>query len=116
MTISYAILTHNQETSLQQLIINLLTNIDIEDEIIIVDDYSTTQYTKTILEKYSNEYQNVHVYKHKLNKNFSIQKNYLFDKCTKDYIFNLDADQNITIDLIKNIKNVLQHNNQIQLF
>ena len=113
MIISYAILTHNQGSKLQQLLKNLTDHIDIEDQIVIVDDYSDDPQTIAVLKKYVKL---VHIRYRQLNNNFSSQKNFLFDLCKGDYIFNLDADQNINPQLIKDIKAVLRQNSQIQLY
>lgn len=116
ISVSYAILTHNQGVKLENLLKNLISNIDHEDEIVIVDDYSDDQYTQQILKKYSTLPGLVKLRYRHLNNNFSSQKNFLFDQCQGQYIFNLDADQNIQIQLIKNIKEVLSQNNDVQLF
>jgi len=53
---------------------------------------------------------------HPLNENFSKQKNYLNSLCTKDYIFNLDADEYILPILIENIKIILEENKNVDAF
>ena len=116
ISISYAILTHNQGVKLENLLKNLIVNIDPEDQIVIVDDYSDDQYTKQVLKKYGYVTGVVKLRYRSLNNNFGSQKNFLFDMCQGQYIFNLDADQNIQIQLIKNIKEVLKQNNDVQLF
>ena len=116
ISISYAILTHNQGIKLENLLKTLITNIDIQDQIVIVDDYSDDQYTQQILRRYTAKSGLVKLRYRRLNNNFSGQKNFLFDLCQGQYIFNLDADQNIQIQLIKNIKEVLRQNNDVQLF
>ena len=115
LTISYAILSHNQGSKLQKLVDRLINNIDQQDQIVIVDDYSDDNYTINLLNEYKKIYNIKVEYRHLYN-NFSSQKNYLFDLCYKDYIFNLDADQLITQQLIMNIKTVLSENNDVQLF
>lgn len=116
ITISYAILTHNQGIKLETLLKNLIEHIDPEDQIVIVDDYSDNLVTQQILKKYSFKPGLIKLRYRHLNNNFSSQKNFLFDQCQGQYIFNLDADQNIQVQLIKNIKEVLSQNNDVQLF
>lgn len=115
MTISYAVLTHNQGHKLQTLVDMLIKNIDDQDQIVIVDDYSDDQITKDILDKYK-DINNIIIQKRQLNNNFALQKNYLFDLCKNQYIFNLDADQLIQQQLLDNIKTVLQNNSSVELF
>ena len=43
MKISYSILTHNEDESLQKLLEFLVKHKDEEDEIVILDDYSDNQ-------------------------------------------------------------------------
>ena len=50
MKISYSILTHNEDESLQRLLEFLVKHKDEEDEIVILDDYSDNEKTKEILD------------------------------------------------------------------
>jgi glycosyltransferase involved in cell wall biosynthesis len=52
MKISYAILTHNEGQYIETLLSFLTTNKRPEDEIVIVDDFSTDLETIEILKKY----------------------------------------------------------------
>ena len=53
MVISYAITTHNETTELERLLGFLSRRKDPEDEIVILDDYSTNLATGDIIERYS---------------------------------------------------------------
>ena len=53
MKISYAILTHNEGEYIENLLSFLINHKQSEDEIVVVDDYSTDELTKSILDKYS---------------------------------------------------------------
>jgi glycosyltransferase involved in cell wall biosynthesis len=55
MIISYAVLTHNEGEYIKQLIEFLITHKRSEDEIVIVDDFSTDELTKEILNKYKDQ-------------------------------------------------------------
>jgi len=50
MKISYSVLTHNEDTSLQKLLEFLVKHKDEEDEIVILDDYSDNKKTIEILD------------------------------------------------------------------
>jgi hypothetical protein len=50
MKISYSVLTHNEDTSLQKLLEFLVKHKDEEDEIVILDDYSDNPKTIEILD------------------------------------------------------------------
>ena len=55
MTISYAILTHNEGEYIETLLTFLTKYKRDEDEIVIVDDFSDDELTKSILDKYKNQ-------------------------------------------------------------
>ena len=76
MKISYAILTHNEGPYIFSLLTNLIEYKEVEDEIIVVDDFSDDTETLQILEDFSRQ-KHIKVYKHKLDKDFSSQKNFL---------------------------------------
>jgi len=107
--ISYAITTHNETHELRALIERVIPYMTDKDELVILDDYSDNEITLEILESLDN------VYKRKLNKNYARQKNYLNSKCTKEYIFQLDADELPTETLMVNIKPILKENANIDL-
>jgi glycosyltransferase involved in cell wall biosynthesis len=98
--ISYAICTHNETHSLKKLIDLLKSNIDENDEIVIVDDMSTNPETIKQLKRI-----NCVIHK-KLGNDFASQKNLFFQICKGDYIFNIDSDELPSIDLIKDIKKI----------
>jgi glycosyltransferase involved in cell wall biosynthesis len=83
---------------------------DSPDEIVIVDDYSSVPETLKILATETN------VYRHALNLDYSAQKNYLNSKCTKRYIFQIDADELPSKTLLVNLKSILNENKQVELF
>ena len=112
MKISYAITTHNETTELERLLGFLSRRKDPEDEIVILDDYSTNLATGDIIERYSYiigaktwKYE-----QRKLDMDFASQKNYLTRMCTGDYIFNIDADEKPHDALINQIKTILEMN------
>ena len=92
MKISYSILTHNEDKSLQKLLEFLVKHKDEEDEIVILDDYSDNEKTKEILDTMCSIHGITFEQRHLL-KDFAKQKNHLKNMCSGDYIFNLDADE-----------------------
>ena len=114
ISISYSILTHNETHSLLKLINFLVDYKDDEDEIVIVDDYSDNEETKKILDATVSIYDIKFEQRHLL-KDFAGQKNHLRKMCSKDYIFNLDADELPKLHLIRNIKAILETNPVVDL-
>ena len=55
MRISFGILTHNEGEYIEQLLQQLIRIKKEDDEIVIVDDYSSDQLTKAILEEHQAE-------------------------------------------------------------
>jgi|TARA_R110000851_G_scaffold8935_2_gene33954 glycosyltransferase involved in cell wall biosynthesis len=114
MKISYSILTHNETDSLDQLLGRLFKYKDPDDEIVVVDDYSDNEQTIELLETYSSIYDLRYEQRH-LMSDFAGQKNYLRKMCTGDFIFNIDADELPTKQLIGNLKSILETNPNIDL-
>ena len=115
MKISYSILTHNETDSLLELLNFLIEHKDDEDEIVILDDYSENEKTKSTLDFYVSANNIIYEQRHLL-KDYAGQKNYLKNMCSGDYIFNLDADELPHKYLIKNVKMILESNPTIDLF
>jgi glycosyltransferase involved in cell wall biosynthesis len=80
-----------------------------EDEIVVVDDYSTDELTKAILEEHE-VMGNIRLIKNELKSNFGRQKNFLTTQCKGDYIFQIDADEMLSEGLIENLPAILESN------
>lgn len=93
MKISYAITVHNELEELTKLLDFLNNNIREEDEIVI--QYDEGGVTPEVLEfiKIKKEIHGYTVIGFPLNKDFASYKNNLKKHCTKDYIFQIDADE-----------------------
>ena len=115
MKISYSILTHNEDESLQKLLEFLVKHKDEEDEIVILDDFSDNQKTIEILDVMTSMHEMTFEQRHLL-KDYAGQKNHLKNMCSGDYIFNLDADELPHKSLITNIKPILEANPTIDLY
>lgn len=112
MKISYAILTHNEGEYINNLLSLLISTKHPEDEIVVVDDYSTDELTiqylnqfKPYINLYYREFDGDHT-----------QKNYLNSLCTGDYIFQLDADEVFHPEFIKVLPQLIESNSQVDLF
>jgi glycosyltransferase involved in cell wall biosynthesis len=114
VSISYCITTHNEgQAYIRPLLDRLLKHLQPEDEIVIVDDFSTEESTVAILEEYRDR---VSLYFNLLDNDFASHKNFAKSKCTKEYIFFIDADENVHESLLLTIKEILYNNPTIEMF
>lgn len=99
--VSYAITACNELDELNTLLNVIAFNKRTKDEIVILLDESN--YTSEVedLIKAKKKGNNLKYFKYPLNKNFSEFKNKLNEHCTKDYIFQIDADEYPSRFLIK---------------
>jgi glycosyltransferase involved in cell wall biosynthesis len=112
MKISYAILTHNEGEYIETLLSFLTKNKRSEDEIVVVDDFSEDKVTKEILEKYKDQI----ILDYRVFDGDHTQKNYLNSLCNNDYILQLDADELVNEEFIKILPDLLELNNEVDLF
>lgn len=112
--ISYCITTHNEGAAyIKPLLDRLLKHLQPEDEIVVVDDFSTEESTVSVLEEYRDR---INLYFNSLDNDFAAHKNFAKSKCTKDYIFFIDADENVHENLLLTIKEILLNNLSIEMF
>lgn len=107
MFLSYLVTCHNETTSLEKLLSNLIKHKKDNHEIVLLDDYSDNQTTLDIIEKYK---ENVVFHQHKLERNYGTHKNYGIEQCKGQWIFQLDSDECPTDLLLENIDIVLESN------
>ena len=101
MKLSYAICVCNEDREFETLLNFIYRVKDDEDEVVVlVDQGNVTRGVQNVL----NVYDKVRLFGREFNDDFSEHKNYLNRQCTGDYIFNIDADEVPTEDLIKYIK------------
>ena len=108
MKISYGITVHNEAEELQTLLEVLNKNIDKEDEIVVCVD-GDDEKVEAVLGEFLSEHKAI-VYKRKLEKDFSAQKNSVIEKSSGDYIFHIDADEYPNEILIQQLKEILTIN------
>ncbi len=108
MKISYGITVHDEAEELQRLLEVLNKNIDEEDEIVVCVDGGDEK-VEAVLGEFLSEHDAI-VYKRKLEKDFSAQKNSVIEKSSGDYIFHIDADEYPNEILIQQLKEILTIN------
>jgi glycosyltransferase involved in cell wall biosynthesis len=111
-SISYAICAHNEHVELERLLEQLNTNIQDTDEVVIQLDTTATEEVKEVCYKYPT----FRLWEFSLNNDFASFKNHLKSKCTRDYIFQIDADEYLSEQLIENIHQLLELNPDIELY
>ena len=110
-TISYAITVCNELEELTKLLNFLQTNIRKEDEIVIqYDESSVTDEVKDYVTLMDSMHDNHKVIGFPLNKDFASFKNNLKSHCSKDYIFQVDADEIPHEYLVEYLGQVLETN------
>jgi len=100
MTISGVILAKNEESHIEKCIKSL----DFCDEVIVIDDNSTDK----TLEKAKGS--GAVIFSHSLNNDFSAQRNYGLEKAKGDWVIFIDADEVVSDDLKKEIKETVNVN------
>ena len=111
MTISYAITVCNELEEITKLLNFLQTHIRKEDEIVIqYDETSVTDEVMDYLNLMDSMHENHKVVGFSLNKDFASFKNNLKSNCTKDYIFQIDADEIPHEFLVEYLGQILEEN------
>jgi GT2 family glycosyltransferase len=114
MKISYAIPVCNEHEELMRLLSILITNKRDEDEIVIqCDQGNTTPEVYQVLDKF---YGKINVIEFSLNGNFAAFKNNLKKHCIGEWIFQIDADEYVTIEFLQNLHLILQDNPTTEVF
>jgi len=111
-SISYAITACNEHDELYRLLLQLKTFIRPEDEVVVQLDTTATEAVKSIVDSWS-------IAKRidfPLNNDFASFKNNLKSHCTKDYIFQIDADEYLSNELLHYLPEILEMNPEIELY
>jgi len=111
LRISYAITACNEHVELDRLLDLLTNNIRPEDEIVVQMDTTATDEVVSVVEKY-----NLVKYYYPLNNNFSEFKNNLSKHCTKEFIFQIDADEYPHPHLLASLPEILEYNYNVDVF
>lgn len=117
MKISYGITVCNELEEIKELIPLLLKNKNQDDEIVIIyDEKNGNEKVLNYLLPF-NKLPNVQTWrKFDWNNNFGEWKNILNDYCSGDYIFQIDADEIVSKELIINLKDIILLNPEVELF
>jgi len=114
-SISYAITACNEHVELDRLLGQLTEHIRPEDEIIVqVDSMNVTEEVKAVINKYLNKIH--HAINSSLMDDFASFKNNLKNHCTKDYIFQIDADEYPHPHLLASLPEILEYNYNVDVF
>ena len=124
MKISYAVTVCNEFIEIQRLLTFLLERKRPQDEIVVqmdlsLDDLKNQPIDKSQVHVYlmkHNEQGNIRVVFCPLNNNFGEFKNHLTTQCEGDYIFQIDADEIPNENLIQVLPEVLEENEEIDVF
>ena len=124
MRISYAIPVCNEHVELEKLLSFLTSHIGKEDEIVVqCDQGNTTNEVYRVLGQYElgnahrNEYSaDIKIIEFPLKCDFASFKNNLKEHCTKEWIFQIDADELPHESLITNLKELLKLNPTTEMF
>lgn len=114
--ISYTVTACNEDRELDKLLNVLRVNIKDNDEIIIqLDAENTTDDVRKVVSNYKDRIPSLKVIEFSLNNDFALFKNNLKLHCTKEWIFNIDADEMPSAFLIEHIHTILSHNSELDL-
>ena len=113
MKISYLITCHNENSSLDRCLENIIAYTDADYEVIVLDDFSDNPKTLEVFKKWTPA---VKVVQHALDRNYGAHKNYGASLCTGEWIFQIDGDEIPNPILITNIKDIIEANPGMDLF
>ena len=97
MKISATIITFNEERNIKKCIESLL---EVADEVIVVDSFSTDD-----TERICKSFDKLKFYKHSFEGHIQ-QKNFAVSKTSYNFVLSLDADEQLSNDLINEINNI----------
>ena len=114
-SISYAITACNEHVELERLLYQLDNSIRDIDEVVIQLDTTATEEVKKIASTF--RYSKVTtVITISLNKDFASFKNNLKSHCYGDYIFQIDADEYLSDELLLSLPEILELNPEVELY
>jgi glycosyltransferase involved in cell wall biosynthesis len=118
MKISYAVTVCNEFKEIQRLLTFLLTNKRIHDEIVVLVDMTKNEPTSELLGYLHKLSSNdaITLSEQNFNNHFADWKNKLSNLCKGDYIFQIDADELPNENLIAVLPDVLEENNEVDVF
>jgi len=116
-SISYCVTACNEHIELEKLLTLLINKLKPEDEIVLqIDSLNVTNKVLEVIIKKQEESSRIKLVKFPLNKDFASFKNNAYKNCSKDYIFQIDADEYPSETLIDNIHDIVDLNPDTELF
>jgi len=122
LKISYGITVHNEADELNKLLQILIHKTDVEDEIVICVDGNDEKVQDVItswVQQYASDdvdkIKDIIVYNRKLDGNFAEHKNSVIENSTGDYIFHIDADEYPNLNLLGQLKQIIEMNDGVDL-
>jgi hypothetical protein len=116
MRISYAITVCNELEEIKCLLNFLVQNKREKDEIVVLfDDSNSTKEMEALLHLYRND-KYITLYVDYFGGHFADWKNKLTQRCSGDYIFQIDADEIPHKFLLDNLPSVLENNSDLEVF
>lgn len=120
MNISYCVCTHNEGPYVVDLLNRLMKfRTELPDsiyEIVIQDDFSTDPATQAVLRQATEKYPFIKVSYRKHEGDFAAHKNALIEKCTGDWVVNLDADEWMPEELMSLIPLIIESNPEVEAY
>ena len=109
--VSYTITACTEDMELQCLLCFLKDKITEYDEIVIqIDTMSVTSKVRHVIDMYRDKISNLNVVEFQLDNDFSQFKNNLKNHCSKEWIFNIDADEIPSAILVHTLHAILKNN------
>lgn len=118
MKISFLISSHNEGSILSKVVDQIGSFLQKEgnqDEMVILDDFSTDPVTLAIFDELA-ALPRTNVIRHNLEGDFGAHKTFGSRKCVGDYIVQLDADEYLSDGLAKNIHELIEANPEVDLY
>lgn len=111
MNISYAITYKNEREQVVKLINIIRENKHEDDEVVILQDTGINS-----LRLEDDESTGCILHERPFDGDFATHKNYLASKCTGDWIFQIDADETLSPELVANLHAILEMNPSVEMY
>lgn len=113
-SISFGVTVNNEAKEIKTLLDQLLQKKSWRDEIIVLQDVTEKdEAVSKILDSYKKSIIRI---EGRLNGDFAAFKNLLIKYASKEYLFQIDADELLSPDLIKNLKILIKDNQEYETF
>jgi glycosyltransferase involved in cell wall biosynthesis len=115
--ISYTTSAFDEDKELNKLLYTLSKNITHDDEVVVqLDADKATDSVRKVCSIYQEKITFFKVIEFSLNNDFASFKNNLLTHCSKKWIFNIDADEIPSSNLLSVLHNILTENDSVEMF